>query len=162
MCPILSMCTSDMYADIVIPTHEDWARVASTEGVKTHVGDKENNENNLPKKIIFSTSNVKIIQKIIFNTPWEKRIPTAVFRGGSTGCGVSSDTNLETFNQRLVAAKISYNSKPDKYNVPLINAGITKWNLRPRKILNEKYLQTINIEKDAPKVSPLTPEEQSK
>ncbi len=34
MCPILSMCTSDMYADIVIPTHEDWARVASTEGVK--------------------------------------------------------------------------------------------------------------------------------
>ncbi len=49
--------------------------------------------------------------------------------------------------------KISYNSKPDKYNVPLINAGITKWNLRPRKILNEKYLQTINIEKEAPKVS---------
>ncbi len=27
MCPILSMCTSDMYADLVIPTHEDWARV---------------------------------------------------------------------------------------------------------------------------------------
>ncbi len=39
---------------------------------------------------------------------------------------------------------------------------LLNWNLRPRKILNEKYLQTINIEKEAPKVSPLTPEEQSK
>lgn len=164
MCPILSMCTSDMYADIVIPTHEDWARVASIEGVKTHVNpDKSeaNNENNLPKKITFPPQ-CKDYSKDNFSTPWEKRIPTAVFRGGSTGCGVSSNTNLETFNQRLVAATISYNSKPDKYNVPLINAGITKWNLRPRKILNEKYLQTINFEKEAPKVLPLTPEEQSK
>ncbi len=33
---------------------------------------------------------------------------------------------------------------------------------KTKKILNEKYLQTINIEKEAPKVSPLTPEEQSK
>ncbi len=66
-------------------------------------------ENNLPKKIIFPPQ-CKDYSKDNFNTPWEKRIPTAVFRGGSTGCGVSSDTNLETFNQRLVAAKISYNS----------------------------------------------------
>ncbi len=33
---------------------------------------------------------------------------------------------------------------------------------KTKKNLNEKYLQTINIEKEAPKVSPLTPEEQSK
>ncbi len=48
------------------------------------------------KKIIFPPQ-CKDYSKDNFNTPWEKRIPTAVFRGGSTGCGVSSDTNLETF-----------------------------------------------------------------
>ncbi len=50
MCPILSMCTSDMYADIVIPTHEDWARVASTEGVKTHVVIKKTMKTTFLKK----------------------------------------------------------------------------------------------------------------
>ncbi len=45
-------------------------RVASTEGVKTHVGDKENNENNLPKKIIFPPQ-CKDYSKDNFNTPWK-------------------------------------------------------------------------------------------
>lgn len=31
--PILSMCSSDKFADIAIPTHEDWARIKSDEGI---------------------------------------------------------------------------------------------------------------------------------
>ncbi|CCV02395.1 putative tyrosine protein kinase [Armadillidium vulgare iridescent virus] len=139
--PILSMCTSDLYSDIVIPTHEDWARVESTEN-----------------GILFPPS-CKDYPKN-FDMPWSKRKPTAVFRGGSTGCGVSSSNN-HLLNQRLLAAKISSTTKPDKYEVPLIDAGITKWNLRPRKIQNEEYLKTINFKTEARKVSPLSPEQQA-
>jgi hypothetical protein len=167
MCPVLSMCTADIYADIVMPTHEDWARVASIEGVKSNDSFKSNSKgeggltNVLPRKVTFPPQ-CKDYSKENFDTPWEKRVPTAVFRGASTGCGVSSDTSRETFNQRLIAAKISHQTKPDRYNVPLIDAGITKWNLRPRKVLNEPYLQTIDFKREAPKVGPLTPHEQSK
>lgn len=159
-CPVLSMCTADLYADIAIPTHEDWARIASTEGVLTYPTAKPEIQKT---KITFPPGCEDYSKRGTFNTPWEQRKPTAVFRGASTGCGITSDlTKKETFNQRLLAAKISYLTKPDKFNVPFIDAGITKWNLRPRKIVSEEYLQTIDVSKEAPKVPPLSPEEQSK
>lgn len=154
LCPVLSMCTSDYFADIAMPTHEDWARVASREYVVS-------TPSKIPSRVTFPP-NCKDYSQYVFDTPWEQRIPTAVFRGGSTGCGVSSDVKEETFNQRLVAANLSYSTSPDKFDVPLIDAGITKWNLRPRKILNNPFLQTIDFNQQAPKVPPLTPEEQSK
>lgn len=142
MAPIFSMCSSARFADIAIPTHEDWARVESTEREQS---------------LLFPPSSKQYPRE--FNVPWSQRAPTAVFRGGSTGCGVSSSgTHI---NQRLLVAKLSVQDQPDKYGVPLLDAGITKWNLRPRKIEGEKFLQTINFADEAPKVAPLTPEEQA-
>ncbi len=52
---------------------------------------------------------------------WEDRQPQAVFRGQSTGLGLTAATNPRL---RLVELSIS---RPD-----LLDAGITRWNLRPR------------------------------
>ena len=116
--PILSSVTSDMYADLPMPTIDDWARVKSLENIFFPKTDTQNYKGN-------------------FSIPWEEKKNIAVFRGGSTGCGVSIDTN-----PRLKVAYISYMSTPED----CIDAGITEWNLRPRKISGEKYLKTIEIE----------------
>ena len=51
---------------------------------------------------------------------------------------------MET-NMRLKLSNLSYTTPPDEEGIPYLNAGITKWQLRPRKIQGEQYLQTIDI-----------------
>ena len=82
-----------------------------------------------------------------FSTPWEEKTPVAVFRGASTGAYHK--------NPRILACLMSQKSD-------LIDAGITKWNCRPRmNIKISPYLQIIN--KHNLKLSNfLSPEEQSK
>lgn len=132
-CPILSMVGSENFADIPIPTGDDWSRVARKEG-----------------KYFSKTCNRSFE---MINVPWEKRKPTAVFRGGSTGCGVTIDTN--------VRLKLAYLGSI-KENKEFLDAGITEWNLRPRKISGEKYLRTIEV-KTLPfgLVPRLTPQQQA-
>jgi len=87
-----------------------------------------------------------------FSTPWDEKKDLAVFRGGSTGCGTTFNDNM-----RLKIAKMSV-EYPE-----YLDAGITNWNVRPRKNKNSEYIQTI-IPKDLDieLVSRLSPEEQSK
>jgi hypothetical protein len=136
--PILSMVTTDKHSDIPFPTHEDWARVSTQEDNKFFYPDCRDYKYN-------------------FEMDWGKKIPTAVFRGASTGCGVTVETN-----PRLKASYLSTVS-PVENGYKLLDAGITKWNLRPRKIMGNKYLQLIEPNKlSFGLVSGLTPEEQSK
>jgi len=141
--PILSMSTSQKHADIPIPTHEDWARVCSQEG-KFFAPDCRDYRYN-------------------FSKPWSDRVPTAVFRGASTGCGVTIETN-----PRLKISYLSTLSPVDKEGNKLLDAGITKWNLRPRKNMGNPYLQLIEPSKlpfwkkeTNGLVKPLSPEEQA-
>jgi len=120
-CPILSMVTTENNADIPIPTGDDWERISSFEGK-------------------YFATDCKTYPKLEdFGIAWKNRKPTAVFRGASTGCGVSIETN-----PRLKLAYLSVTTKSDN-GIPLIDAGITKWNLRPRKLNSQKYLQTIDV-----------------
>jgi hypothetical protein len=67
----------------------------------------------------------------------QDKIPTAIFRGSSTGIG-----NTELTNPRLHLARMSRNmeyTKDDK----LLDAKITKYNTRYRKLEGIKMLQTI-------------------
>lgn len=140
--PILSMVTSQKHSDIPMPTHEDWARVSSLEE-KFFSPDCRDYRYN-------------------FSKSWSERIPTAVFRGASTGCGVTIETN-----PRLKLAYLSTVSPSEKGH-KLLDAGITKWNLRPRKIMGNPYLQLIEPQKlpfwnqaSNGLVKPLTPEDQA-
>lgn len=115
--PILSMTTKDGFADIPIPTGEDWARVSVAEG-----------------KWFISNCN---ISTGIYNIAWDDKKDIAVFRGGSTGCGVTVNSNM-----RLKVSEMS--AQQDKDDI-LIDAGISSWNVRPRKLEGNPFLQTINV-----------------
>ena len=119
--PILSMSSKENFSDILIPTYEDWIRV-------------QNKENK------FFVKSRQIYDNKISVLPWKNKKPTAVFRGSSTGEGVTIDKN-----QRLKVAYLSYNTGNDENNVPYLDAGITKWNLRPKKLMGEEYLQITDI-----------------
>lgn len=110
--PILSCATRSGYADIAVPTIDDWARVRNADNIIF----KKMNRN-------FSTSS--------FQLDWKKKINKAVFRGSSNGLGTTMETN-----PRLKLASM----KND-----LLDVGITKWNLRPRKTKDSLYLQTIDV-----------------
>jgi hypothetical protein len=133
--PILSMVTTDNNADIPMPTWEDWARAQSqSKPPKFFDGCRSYDYN--------------------FNIPWKDKIPIAVFRGASTGGGTTVENNT-----RLKISLMSSTQGP----VKLLDAGITKWNTRPRKTMNSPFLQTIEPNKLPFKlVNPLSPEEQSK
>lgn len=136
--PILSMSNSENFADVLIPTHEDWARVQ------------------LKDKKYFPKSHINF--EYNFNNNWNSKKSIAVFRGSSTGYG----TDIQT-NQRLKVSYMSYlENEINKIKEPNLDAGITKWNVRPRKFMNSEYLQTIDIN-NLPfgLVEKLTPEEQS-
>ena len=130
--PILSMVSTDNFADIPIPTIEDWARVSSIEDNKYFIPPRDFKYN--------------------FNISFKDKISKAVFRGTSTGEGTTPETN-----QRLKLALLS------KQYPELIDAGITKWNTRPRKEFGNNILTTIEYTKYNLSLSNfLSPEEQSK
>lgn len=129
--PILSGSSSKMHADIPFPTYEDWARATY-------------------QKTGLVFPNACRQYPAIEPTPWAKKIERAVFRGTSTGSGVTADTN-----QRLKALEIGTRHKG------LLDVGITKWNLRPRKLEGSPYLQTIERENYST-ANKLTLQEQSK
>jgi hypothetical protein len=101
-CPIFSMVESDGYADIPIPTWNDWGRVSDY----------------LFPKISKCTDS--------FDIPWEDKMCTAIFRGSSTGRSVRKDENMrlkiacmgKVFNDNsellLDAGITSYNARPRK------------------------------------------------
>ncbi len=133
--PILSMCSSDRFADVAIPTHEDWARVMSFENIF------------FPQKC--RNYNFK------FNHNWEEKKNLAVFRGSNTGCGYNLNNN-----SRLKLAKLGVEYGPKTGNKQLLDVGITNWNLRIRKNKDSEYLQIPNVG-DLELVAKLTPEQQS-
>lgn len=121
--PIFSMTTSINHADIPIPTWEDWSRVS-------YWYDKR-----LFGKEYRTFSTPEEFDKIT----WEMKKPIAIFRGASTGQGT-----LLTNNIRLLLSAESKRMKLE--GIEYLDAGITKWNLRPRKHPNHPYLETIHLE----------------
>jgi hypothetical protein len=135
--PILSMVTTSQHSDIPIPTNDDWARVCRNEGKYFRKTEKRSYE--------------------MKGCDWDQKKPIAVFRGASTGAGVTLITN-----PRLKVAHLSATTPPDVDGLPLLDAGITEWNTRFRKTKESPYLQTIDV-KSLPfsTVSRLTPTEQA-
>lgn len=120
--PILSMSKTEHFADILIPTHEDWARIQLND-----------NKWFCKARVLHNTDMVN----------WDNKINVAVFRGSSTGSGVTIKTN-----QRLHIAHLSSNNRIDTNdNLPFLDAGITKWNMRIKKLMGERKLQVINKDK---------------
>ena len=140
MAPILSMTTTKEHADIPIPTWYDWS-IASYWHDKRMFG-----------KDYFTFTSMEEFDAVL----WETKIPTAIFRGASTGQGTRLSNNI-----RLQWSAESILQKKDRDGIPFLDVGITKWNLRPRKHPRSPYIETIIVE-DMPfqLTEPLTPLEQ--
>jgi hypothetical protein len=80
--PILGMCSHPDYADIPIPTWEDWARCQFLHDGKTF------------KKMHRESNDY-------FPIGWSKKKPTLIFRGASTGLGTTVHTNPRLFFSKL-------------------------------------------------------------
>lgn len=117
--PLLSNTTTDAFADVPVPTPDDWSRVSSAESKFFPKDCKD-----------YSFS---------FDTNWADKKPIAVFRGSSTGCGITVETNA-----RLKVASLSAQGEKDGDGLPFLDAGITKWNLRPRKVKGNPYLVSLD------------------
>ncbi len=139
--PILSMSKEDGYADVLLPTVDDWVRV-------------------MYDKKYYNKYELRTYDDD-FSTNWDEKLSVAVFRGSSTGTGIDEHTN-----QRLKAAVLHIQQK-NLADYPLIDAGITKWNTRLRKIENSSSLQLIDVKRlhelyGVELVGNLSPYEQSK
>ena len=140
--PIMSMSSSDEYADILIPTFEDWARVEQPRG----------------KWFSYCCRDLDV-DKLTLS--WCDKKPTAIFRGGSTGIGVTVETNM-----RLKAAALTVSAEnlhpDDGIQFPYLDAGITNWNVRPRKLKGDSDLHVIDYRELSFSLSPkMTMQEQS-
>lgn len=136
-CPILSMTSGEHYADIAIPTWEDWSRVSNIDDNKI-----------FPKPAISYKYNME--------HSWENKKDLAVFRGASTGGGIDINTN-----HRL---RLVYLSTLPEYK-DCLDVGITKWNCRPRLVFSNGMLNLKTIDtKSLPfeLTDELSPEDQSK
>jgi len=150
-CPIMGCCTTDDFADICIPTWDDWQRTNTHKYFpKTpHPGHDEYPE-------ILKETDLLLSDDSLFLQKWNKKKPTAVFRGSSTGCGVTTEDN-----PRLMVAKMNqYNYNDNDGLGPLLDAGITTWNTRPRKLKGKKYLDNIDIKVQPPLINRLSHKEQ--
>lgn len=133
--PILGMTTTNAHTDIPIPTVDDWNRISRMYGK-------------------FFPRMCRRDVSMDCSVPFTDRIDKAVFRGSSTGAGFNLETNL-----RLKLAKLGMDEK----NKEWLDAGITKWNVRPRKHVSNPYLQTIDYPTLGIELKkPLTPSEQCK
>ncbi|ETV78772.1 hypothetical protein, variant 1 [Aphanomyces astaci] len=151
--PIMSFYISNRFADIPFPCSEDWEAATGlvfppsfihTHCNKCNCGDDRYCRNNFEcfcegdrkyhgissVRDLFTASNFKK-----FDKAWEDKVDTAFFRGTATGGGTTKESN-----QRLNLAYLSnlWKKEPEFHHmvhpVPYLDAQITAWNLRDKKI----------------------------
>tara|TARA_Y100000389_G_C17470670_1_gene530361 strand:+ start:1142 stop:3613 length:2472 start_codon:yes stop_codon:yes gene_type:complete len=101
--PIFSASKTNDFADILMPTIDDWSRVSNKYYLDWKKGCYASKEIN---------KNIK----------WEDKINKVIFRGSATGCGITVNTNI-----RLKAAVLG-EKHPDIFDI-----GIVDWNARLKK-----------------------------
>ena len=131
-CPIFSQSITNDFADLLMPTNDDWVMATSkyfTDGCT-------------------SSYNKQSFDKM--NLDWKTKKNICVFRGSATGCGITLENNM-----RLKAAQLSLEHKN------ILDVGITDWKPRPKKY-SDSPIQIINPEDfQFKKALPLTRAEQS-
>ena len=117
MCPIFSQSITDDFADMLIPTNDEW-RMVSDKFFTSGCGNEYKKES-----------------RDKWNYDWKTKISKCIFRGGATGCGTRIDNNM-----RLKACDLSVDRSD------ILDAGIVDWKARMRKLKDEP-IQIIDTKK---------------
>jgi len=133
--PILSFYCSPEFADIPVPTTEDWELACGKVFPPSFIPDSRTGALNPPRDLYLS-SNLKK-----FQIEWVNKVPTAFFRGNATGGGTTVENN-----QRLRVAKMCQEwNVTNKNGIPrLLDAGVTNYNVRDKKLFGEPMKFTRN------------------
>lgn len=129
--PIFSMVGHYQFADIPIPTPDDWSRIGRKEG-----------------KYFPDTCTRSFEMKSSLN--WENKIPKAVFRGSSTGIGTTVETN-----PRLKL--VSLFGKSLHFDVGITAWNVRPRKIKGEKYLKTVEIEIMPFSL----VKPLTPNEQA-
>ena len=143
--PIVGYSKNDKFADILIPTYSDWA--------------------NSTGKVYMS--NCSKVDTSVLNTSWDTKKNVAMFRGSSTGCGSTPETNQRLGISVIMKNMINNNDKDTKENknlgkhndTDMFDVGLTGINTRDKKYSGEN-VKFIDPE-EYTTVKKLTYEEQS-
>ena len=109
MAPLFSKSITDDFADLLLPSNDEWEMAASNKFFLPGCSDGYHKTQ---------------IEKWNYN--WKSKKSICVFRGGATGCGTRIDNNM-----RLKAADIAVDY-PD-----ILDIGIMDWKGRPKKVIGE-------------------------
>lgn len=118
--PVLSQSTTINFADIPIPTTDDWQHLSQSKSPYT--------------------GHIKKIE-------WQNKISTAFFRGKGTGCGLTIETNPRfklTYLSQMWEKDLNHNKDNSVDGVPFLDAGIISYVFRDKKIINNPYLEYTN------------------
>jgi len=117
----------DRFADLPFPTSEDWEAATGLVFPPSFKREPDRKTGTLEfdsPRDLFTESNFRK-----FDVAWEAKRPTALFRGTATGGGVT-----EASNQRLAVAGLSCAWAKDEGRAGLLDAAITGWNRRDKKV----------------------------
>ena len=129
--PILNFNKHKRFADMPVPTSDDWEIISN----KMFIGECRDSYINVQDKI---------------NHDYDSKIPTAIFRGGATGCGTTIKNN-----PRLKAAYLTtkYYKHP-KYGINnsfdshlYLDARLVSFKVKPKKHYSDKYIRVIDPDK---------------
>lgn len=126
--PLLNFNKHKKFADTPVPTNDDWEIITN-------------------RMFIGECRNLYINVQDYINRDYDSKIPTAIFRGGSTGCGVTIKNN-----QRLKAAYLTskyYYSKKyginNKFDSHLyLDARVVSFKMSAKKHYSDKYITVID------------------
>ena len=126
--PILNFNRHKRFADTPVPTNDDWEIITN----KMFLGECRDLYVNIHEKL---------------NHDYDSKIPTAIFRGGSTGCGTTIKNN-----PRLKAAYLTTKYyKNSKYGINnsfdsilYLDARIVSFKSHAKKHYSDKYISVIN------------------
>lgn len=123
---MLNFGSHNKFADIPIPTNDDWQIITQ----KIFLG-------------LCTNGYIDVLKNI--NTDYDRKIPTCIFRGGSTGCGI-----VIKDNPRLKAAYLSnkyyhhpvygHKNKTGQY----LDAKLVSFKVKPKKHYSSQYIDIID------------------
>jgi len=128
--PILSFYCSEKFADLPVPTTEDWLSAIGLVFPASFIPDVRGGKIKKPSDLYLKENFDK------FHVEWQEKQNTCFFRGNATGGGTTPETN-----QRIHLAQVCRDwdreGKNGNLKEKLLDAGFTNYNVRDKKLFGE-------------------------
>ncbi|GBG26801.1 Protein O-glucosyltransferase 1 [Hondaea fermentalgiana] len=130
--PIVSFYCSPKFADLPVPTTEDWASAIGQVFPSSFIPDGRTRDLRKPGDMFLKDNFEK------FHKDWSEKVNTCFFRGNATGGGTTPETNQRLRLSKLCSEwKLTGTNSRGPADPPLLDAGFIKENVRDKKLFGE-------------------------